>query len=242
MSEMQTSVNTAPIEAAVPEIAAQETTETTDPSSVVAEPASEVLEQPTESRIDKAFAARLRKEQEKFEKQYESHKYVIERAAADNGMSVEEYLQAVRQQYEDKEFENLDPAIKEDVKWARQKREQEAREAQSKAREEQWQSEVRSLLERFPSIKSAKDIPEEVLESRLKDGVSLRYAYADYMLGKERTQIEQETIRKLQDNTRTSPGSLGSVGTDSRTKISDLSQDEFNKLKEEVLRGTRRSL
>jgi hypothetical protein len=97
-------------------------------------------------------------------------------------------------------------------------------------------------LTTFPDIKSVNDIPDEVLEWKAKDNVPLEYAYAKYALGKERTKIEQETLKKLRETEAAAVPSMASSSADTKLKVSNLDDAEFEKLMDEVRQGKRKSL
>lgn len=217
------------------EVAATPTETTTQETKPTEQPAQE-------SRLEKAFAEKWKKEREKWETEYSPYKNVLSKAAAENGMTLDEYVQELSKTYEQKEFEGLNPNLVEDIKWAREQRTKANQPEQTEDETARFNTEVKSLVERFPDLKTADDIPDEVLEARIKDNVPLRYAYADYLLGKERQRIEQETLQKIRENDMSSPGSLSSGTVDTSLKVSELSTDDFKKLQDEVMRGKRRSL
>lgn len=256
MNDIQEGViETAPVEntgeAVTGVVATPQDSVVTEEKTVQAEAHSEALKQEApEDRFEKAFAARLAKERTKLEseiaKKYSKHDYVLKMAAAENDITVDEYLDSLESQYKEKELSAIPKEFRDDVLWARERRlneSQEDREKRIKEEETQrWLDETKSLLQAFPDIKSINDIPDEVMTWRVKDNVPLEYAYAKYALGKERTKIEQETLRKLKETEAAAVPSMASSSTDTKLKISAMDDADFEKLMEEVKQGKRKSL
>jgi hypothetical protein len=252
MNDIQEGViETAPVEnteGAVQEVVATPQQSSVSSDALEVQQQTEAHTEPKQSevqpqdRFEKAFAARLRKEQEKLESQYSPYKFVLERAAAENEMTVEEYVETLSKQYKEKELEAIPNEIREDVLWAREQRKKQTEEQTKQTETEKWNTEVKSLLTTFPDIKSVNDIPDEVLEWKAKDNVPLEYAYAKYALGKERTKIEQETLKKLRETEAAAVPSMASSSADTKLKVSNLDDAEFEKLMDEVRQGKRKSL
>jgi hypothetical protein len=111
-----------------------------------------------------------------------------------------------------------------------------AREMRAKEQEQQQlQSEVEQLRERFPELKPD-DLTDELFAIKEQRGVPLLHAYLELNFSKLAQQKEQEAIQKLQQNTLSTPGSLG-AGAEHKTGYTNLSSADKKALRERVLRG-----
>jgi hypothetical protein len=111
-----------------------------------------------------------------------------------------------------------------------------AREMRAKEQEQQQlQSEVEQLRERFPELKPD-DLTDELFDIKEQRGVPLLHAYLELNFSKLAQQKEQEAIQKLQQNTLSTPGSLG-AGAEHKTGYANLSSADKKALRERVLRG-----
>jgi hypothetical protein len=112
---------------------------------------------------------------------------------------------------------------------------------------------VSKFNEEFPDlgVKTFDDIAklpniDKVYEYVNGKGLSLNDAYklANYgdVIGKTAQTAQQEAIKKIAANGASSPGSLAAGGEGEGKSIFKMSQTDFRKLQEEVLRGERKSL
>jgi hypothetical protein len=112
---------------------------------------------------------------------------------------------------------------------------------------------VGEFSKEFPElgIKSFDDIAklpniDKVYEYVSNYRLSLNDAYklANYgdVIGKTATQAQQEAIKKIAANGASSPGSLAAGGEGEGKSIFKMSQTDFRKLQEEVLRGERKQI
>ena len=116
-----------------------------------------------------------------------------------------------------------------DIQFARQiraEKEQEARLTQ----------EGNELFAEFPDLK-VEDIPKEAWALREERGVSLLDAYLRVNYKNISQQKEQEVIKKLQNNSKTSVGALDREGVNHNVGYSSMSAAEKKALRERVLRG-----
>jgi hypothetical protein len=204
----------------------------------------------------KAFAERLRVKTEKeaerirqeYENQYGKTFKLMEREAKKYGMTTEEYIAELeRVQAEEEEeaqkaadqekYGELPPEVIEKLKKA------EAIETQEKEAAK-WQDEIKAFKAAFPEIKSSEQIPDDVLAIRQLEGCSLTAAYKIHQFEslkanteQIRIQTEQETIKKLRENSNT-PGALGGQAPENTgNNIKDMSSKDFNEMIEKVKRG-----
>ena len=170
--------------------------------------------------------------------EYEQH---LNRVAQFSGyQNHEEFLQAledaekqqVRQRYEEA---GIDPdlfndflANHPDMKYAREMR----------AKEEEQRrigSEIDQLRAQFPDLQPG-DLTDELFAIKEQRGVPLLHAYLELNYSRLAQLKEQEAIQKLQQNTLSTPGSLG-AGAEHKTGYSNLSDADKKALRERVLRG-----
>jgi hypothetical protein len=203
----------------------------------------------------KAFAERLGKKTKQIEQQYMPYKSVIEKLAEAAGITADEYVQEMQKQLEEEAREReleADRAKYGDLPDEVIEKIKKADELETKLKEtERWNKEASDLKKAFPNIKTAEDIPDEVFIMRNTQGIPLVTAMKAYMFDNQsstanaeklRIEAEQKAIKQLQQNTA-SPGLLGGQGSvDTRKSISEMSDAEFEKLKEEVKSGRRKTL
>jgi hypothetical protein len=207
--------------------------------------------------MEQAFARRLAAERTKIEGQYSPYRQLIERTAAQYGITPEQYVETVtrqmndqqRQQFQEKynvtpeEFLGLmdqHPVVKQ------------AREYLSQAEQrDAVQSDWGRFQSRFPEV-TLEQIPREVwalMDAEADRGrpVPLLHAYLEVMhdqtISRAKNQGEQEAIRKLQRNASSTPGALGGGGADTgATSVGRMPQKDFDSLVESVLRGEKKQI
>jgi hypothetical protein len=107
----------------------------------------------------------------------------------------------------------------------------------------QVEAEVNELRQKYSDFG---EYEEKVIDLAIERGYRLEDAYkvATYedRIAKVAQQKEQEVIQKLQQNQLSSAGSLAGGDVSHNTNISQMSKTDFQRLKESVLRGERRSL
>lgn len=172
--------------------------------------------------------------------QYQPYVEVIEQVASQYGMTAEQYLQAINQQRQQAEmqqaYNGLDPQTQELVQWIREEKMRTENSRRAEEESKAFTSEVKELMEEFPGLEP-KDIPDVVYEYKIKNNVPLVFAYSRYALGKERQNIEQQTLSNLEKNKRASVGSLNNPSVDMKQNISNMNSKDFNSLIEKVKRG-----
>jgi hypothetical protein len=167
--------------------------------------------------------------------EYEQH---LNRVAQLSGYQThEDFIQALEEAEERQRYEDagIDPdtfnkllETHPDMQYAREMR---AREQE----QEQLRTEIDHLRERFPEIKPD-DLTDELFTIKEQRGIPLLHAYLELNFSKLAQQKEQEVIQKLQQNTLSTPGSLG-AGAEHKTGYSNLSSSDKKALRERVLRG-----
>lgn len=201
-------------------------------------------------KVEQAFSKRLAHEREKIEKQYSPYVQFIHNEASKYNMTPDQYLQALEQQRQEQERQELikqginpdklnevvnnHPAIRQAQQYMTQQQQI-----------EDINSEAKEFSDVFPGIKS-NDIPKEVWALREQRGLSLLDAYLrvnhQNAIQQAKTQGEQEAIQKLNKNANSSPGSLGSESANYNTSVSKMSTADFNNLVNSVLRGEKTNL
>lgn len=120
------------------------------------------------------------------------------------------------------------------VQWANQFKQQQEQQLQ-------FNAEASELFGMFPDLK-AEQIQPEVYNLKATKGLSLLDAYLRVNFKNMGTQAEQSAIKKITQNAQTSPGALGTGGEPQTNSIKDMSDTDFRKLQEAVLRGERKTL
>lgn len=211
-----------------------------------------------DSRVEQAFARRLASERQKIEQEYSPYRGLIEAEAKRNNMTPEQYIQAVndqraaeeRQQFQEQNGFNPDAVKPLFEQWKQtdpdfQELSKLRTEANVNKALSDFNSEYKDL--NLNSLEDVFKLPNsESIVGYVQRGLSLNDAYklANYndLVSKQATTIEQDTIKKLNQNSTSSPGAL-SLGADSQTNsISKMSKTDFAKLQQEVLRGERKTL
>lgn len=175
---------------------------------------------PASSRKDReaAWAKRIAAERAKFEERYAPYRQHVEAEAARYGMTPQQYLDDFGQVRREGPDGGLNAAI---------------------------QAEADEFVRMFPGVKYD-DIPREVWEMKDRRGLSLLDAYLRVnhrqAVSQAKTQGEQEAIRKLSRNSRSTPGSLGGEGVEPGSSVSRLSRKDFDDLVDSVLRGERKQI
>jgi hypothetical protein len=218
-----------------------------EPTDPPAEPAPAVTADPTPGPVDitqtQAFARRLKEETERA-RQEARDAFVAEQYAGIewNGKPITTEAELQQALFE-QELQNaagagdidLNQLINEhpDVKAARLHRE-------SQQRQQKIFSEWEELQDEYPDISDFSKIPPEVYALKDQKGISLLDAYNRINIKKIKVQTEQETIRKLNQNAASSPGSVMDDGVVHKTKsVDEMTPEEFETYREEVRRRTR---
>lgn len=164
----------------------------------------------------------------------------VEELAQQFGMSVPDYLEAVKAQREQERINQLvEQGVSEEVAAEmlenRKFREQFEAEKKAKAEEEKFIKESEEFFQEFPDVKPDQ-IPAEVWQIKEQRGLSLLDAYLRVSYKSLGQQKEQEAIQKLQQNAQSTPGALG-AGAEHKAGYSNMSAADKKALRERVLRG-----
>lgn len=150
----------------------------------------------------------------------------VQELASEQGMDVNEYLEAFRNHREESKLQelvqqNIPEEYAREMLESRKYREQQKVEQQKKAEEEKKNAESVEFFEFFKQANdrdydSSKDkIPEEVWDSHAK-GTPLKYAYAEHQISQLKSQLK--TLKQNEQNTKRAPiGSLTAFGGDDPT-------------------------
>ena len=196
-------------------------------------------------KVEQAFAKRLASEKEKIEKQFSPYYNFIQDEASKYNMTPDQYLQAIQQQRQEQERQELikqginpdyldkavnnHPIIQQAAQYLYQQQQIEA-----------INTEAREFADVFPDIK-AEDMPKEVYALREQRGLSLLDAYLRInhksAINQAMSQGEQNAISKLSKNASSSPGSLNGIGENIQYGYSSLSPEERRIFREKVKRG-----
>jgi colicin import membrane protein len=194
----------------------------------------------TQAELDDIIQKRLDRERRKLES--DPRLTFLNKQAEKYGMSVDEYLEAVRQAEEQERINELvnqgipDDVAKEIMESRKFRKEWEA---ERKAQEEQKRKEAdyKAFLETFPDV-DPKDIPPKVWEEVGK-GKSLVDAYTRHENQKLKEQLKQfqqaqETAQKNQENSESSTGSVtgndtGKTPFFTREQVAKMTTEEVMK-------------
>jgi len=221
---------------------AEVTTEPIQESTDTAESSKAITPEDT---ISKIVAKRLEQSREKIAKEVES-KYapfmkLAEKGAKENGMSVDEYLQAILEESDSEEPEMAIPKEYKEVldKIVEQEKAQKEAEVETRNKtEEKAYFEKQAKLLFDLGVKDIASIPPTVLENAIENGTDIVYEYLLWDKKQAVTNAEQETIKKIQE--QETAGSLTSGGGgDTGIDIFKMSYDspEFKELLKAVKQG-----
>ena len=191
---------------------------------------------------------RLKEERDalKNDKRFQFVEKLYETVGKKNGIeSVDAYIERAMAELEKQrineyaEQNNVPPEIAEKLMELEQFKEsitaeQERKRAEEQAKE-QLNKEVEGFQKAYPDVK-IQDIPQEVLDIREQHQIPLEFAYAKYKLENLQSQVEQNTIEELMAKNKSSVGKVGN-GTPPPKSPFGMSKQEFEQIKERVLRG-----
>lgn len=191
-------------------------------------------------KFAKAFSKRLNKEKEKLSKEYEPFKKVVGLAAKQFGMSEEDYIKSILEDYGDEAETKPTQRDERDIlieELLNEKREKEVA--------QEWERQAKAL-QAIDSTVSMEKITDEMLALADEKKIPLEYVYAYSMLTEQREAfekaIEDKVMAKINKANKTA-GSLTSGKVDTATpSISSMSSKDFEALKERVKRGERITL
>jgi hypothetical protein len=216
--------------------------EPTEPSEPV-EPTNEPTEpsEPQDITQTQAFSRRLNEEREKIRleaetaavdryiaKQYEGQlwngKPILSQADLNQALYEQQLQQATNDPEEIQKLINEHPAVKA------------AREAQeAQAQNQKLWNEWQELQQEHPEIKDFSQLPQEAYDIAKIKGIPLLDAYNRIHVKKIKLETEQETIRKINKNATSSPGSALNGNVVHKTKpVSEMTSEEFEAYREEV--------
>jgi hypothetical protein len=230
---------------------------TTEPSTEpTTEPVTEPATEPTPDVTNtQAFSKRLNEMTQKaIDAEYDrlyGAEYGIHSKAEYDAAIAQQQAEAARQQFQDEN--GFDPDVIKPVVEQMLKSDPRYQRLEQMEREANVSTAVSKFSEEFPElgIKSFDDIAklpniDKMYEYVNSKGLSLNDAYklANYgdVIGKTATQAQQEAIKKIAANGASSPGSLAAGGEGEGKSIFKMSQTDFRKLQEEVLRGERKQI
>ncbi len=191
--------------------------ETQEPESTPIESGEEVQVAAEPDKVEKAFAARLAKEREKIEQEYNPYKSLIEQQAQQYNMTPQEYIEAIEQQRQEAEKQRyieqgLDPDLINElvekhpaVQYANQIKTQEQQRAEEQAK---FNAETQEFAEMFPDLDPSKvpqSVWDQVAQIRQEKGLSI----VDSYLRVTRTQqpnieeVKQQAIKEYVEKLKT---------------------------------------
>ena len=212
------------------------------------EPATEP-DNSSESKFEKAFSKRLSKVSEKirqevateYEAKLSKFERVLSSAAKEYGISTEEYVDELLDQYKEEGVEGSKPSLDSETMALLEELKTEKSEKEfQQEKKAYWDRQAKQLLD--IGVTDLSLIPEEVLERALENDTEIAFEYLKYDKQQAIEQTRRDTIRNIQDTE--SPGSLSGGGGDDTIDIARMKWNDpkFEKLKQEVLSGQRKSL
>lgn len=218
----------------------QDPTDPPEPEDIEPTPEEIVPPEPEDITKTQAFAHRLKEVTERA-RQEARDAFVAEQYAGMewNGKPITteaELNQALyEQQLMNAGAEDISRLVNEhpDVRAARMERE-------AVQRQQQIYGEYSELQESYPDIKDFSQIPAEVFAIRDAKGIPLLDAYNRVHVKKVKLETEQETIRKINNNAASSPGSVqDGIVVHKNKSVDEMSAEEFEAYREEVRRRSR---
>jgi hypothetical protein len=202
----------------------------------------------------KSFAERLRKKTEQietqlkqqYEQQYGKAYKTIEREAKKYGITPEEYIAELEQAAQEEEraaqleadrqkYGDLPDDIIQKIKEA------DVIKAQAAEQESRFK-EMQEFKKNFNDVKTLDDIPDEVFAMRNQRGLTLSEAYKLYLYDHQNTEkakieAEQAAIKKIQQNSKSTAGNLGSAKVDTDIDFMSMKDADFEKMIQAVKMG-----
>lgn len=223
--------------------------ESLDKEGVQAEATETVKADKWENKVEKAFSKRLSKEQEKIRKElateYEgkltNYERVLASAAKEYGITTEEYVQGLLDQYEGEEQEGVTPPLdSETMELLEELKAQKTEKELEKESKVYWDRQAKQLMD--IGVTDLSKIPDEVIERALENDTEIAFEYLKYDKQLAIENARKETIRNIQETA--SSGSLTSGGTDEGLNLSKMKWNDpkFEELKKQVLSGKKISL
>jgi hypothetical protein len=232
-----------------------EPTPTAEPTTEpVTEPTTEPIKEPDVTNTQ-VFSKRLNEMSQKaVDAEYSrlfGAEYGIHSKAEYDAAIAKQQAEAQRQQFQ--EENGFDPDVIKPVVEQMLKNDPRYQRLEQMEREANITAAVSNFAEEFPDlgIKTFDDIAnlpniDKVYEYVNDKGLSLNDAYklANYgdVIGRTATQAQQEAIKRIAANGASSPGSLAAGGESDAKTIYKMSKTDFQKMKEEVLRGERKNI
>jgi hypothetical protein len=230
---------------------------TTEPSTEpTTEPVTEPATEPTPDVTNtQAFSKRLNEMTQKaIDAEYDrlyGAEYGIHSKAEYDAAIAQQQAEAARQQFQDEN--GFDPDVIKPVVEQMLKSDPRYQRLEQMEKEANITAAVSKFNEEFPDlgVKTFDDIAklpniDKVYGYVNNYKLSLNDAYklANYgdVIGKTAQTAQQEAIKKIAANGASSPGSLAAGGEGEEKSIFKMSQTDFRKLQEEVLRGERKQI
>ena len=156
----------------------------------------------------------------------------VEQLARDNGMDVNEYLDAVKQAREQQELNeliqnNIPEELAQEILESRKERETRKQQEQAKKQEEAQHSEAMEFFDYFRQVNGREydpkgnDLPDEVLALQEEQGIPMKYAYMQYHNQQLQNQIK--VLKQNEENAKRAP--VGGLTTHGSTQTE--SEDPF---------------
>ena len=216
-----------------------EPTEPTEPNEQPTEPTEDITQTQAFSRRLNAEREKIRQEAETsavdryIAKQYEGQEWngkpITTQAELNQALYEQQLQNATNDPEEIQRLINEHP----DVKAARQ-----AKEANEK-NQKLW-NEWEELASEHKEIKDFTQVGQDVYDMAARRGIPLLDAYNRINFNKIKLQTEQDTIRNINKNATSSPGSASSGSVVHKTKaVSEMNDQEFQAYREEVRKQKR---
>ena len=229
-----------------------ETAQTSEEMVEVAEqPTQEILEEtqdekPKFSEKDTAFAnmrmemEKYKSESEKFQSENKKYMETLQRFGF-NGVNSEEILDQANAHYYGKTVEEI---RNERIANEKAKQEHDAivdklQQEERKEIEEKMANDLAKIRKINPNIKSLDELGEPYFDL-IRRGIDREKAYklmeVEGLIQTQNTKIEQDTIRKMKANSKSSVGALDAVASKPKS-VADMNDEEFEAYRQKALRG-----
>jgi hypothetical protein len=157
----------------------------------------------------------------------------VQQLAQEQGMEVNEYLEAVRAAKEQQALDqllqdNIPQELAQEILESRREREERKREVETRQAEEAQRAEAMDFFEYFRETTgrdykagSKEDLPDEVISIQEEQGIPLKFAYMQYHSKQLQKQIQ--VLKQNETNAKRAP--IGGLSTHGSTEVA--SEDDF---------------
>lgn len=228
-----------------------EETENTEPNSTETEEQTEETQSEktfTQSELDSIVQKRIERERKSIEN--DERITFLNELAEQQGVDSKQFIETIKKEREQQKLnelveQNIPEEYAKEMLENRKFREEYTQQQEYQKTQQVQEQQVNQFLEYFQEVNGRSYNPEtdgltQETQDKINNGMPIMYAYMEQrskelteQLSSVKQETEQETIKKLNQNNSTSPGSVSTGGDPQKKSVWEMSEDEFNAYKEE---------